>query len=135
MGGVTIPLVASSVQFHPSDPLDVYTKLVQLRQLQQEGQLRQQQIQGVQQENQIREMNMQAAQRKQQESEAFRQAYSSAGQRMPNATQADLIDATTKALSGNPIVSPETIQGLQLHSQTLRQQTAAADEATLNWMQ
>jgi hypothetical protein len=102
MGGVTISVPpVTPYRPEPFDPLQQYAKLVQLRNLQQAQQLQGGQLQ-LQQQIQQGQLQMQAAQRKQQEGEAFRQAYSSAAQKMPNATQADLIDATTKQLSGNP---------------------------------
>ena len=129
MGGVTIPLPALQITpFRPVDPVEQYVRLSSLLGQQR---LQQQQMQGMQLENQQRQMQMQASQRQQQEAQAFRDTFSSVAQKIPNATQADLIDATTRQLSTNPNVSPQTLQQLQLHAQDLRQKTATADDATL----
>ena len=87
MGGMTIVPQQSNYQPQQVDPLAQYARLVQLRGMQQEQQLRQGQGQLQQQQIQQNQAQLEAGQRQQQESQAFREAYSSATQKAPNATQ------------------------------------------------
>jgi len=64
----------------------------------------------------------QAQQRKQQEGEVIRQSFVK--------NNGD-IDKTMADVSQNPVVSPETLQALQLHSATLKKTNADATDAAL----
>jgi hypothetical protein len=116
MGGITIsPPPITPYQPKEVDPLASYARLVQLRNLQQAGQFQQGQ-------QQLQQQQIQANQRKQQEGEVIRQAFVN--------NDGD-IDKTITETTKNPLVSPETLQALELHSADLKTKRMAQSKAEL----
>jgi len=81
------------------------------------------QLQEQQQQLQAQQQAIAANQRKQQEGEVIRQAY------VKNSGD---IDKVISDAAKNPVVSPEALQALQLHSEDLKQKRAAATTAELS---
>jgi len=104
----SIPSVALALRQLQAETPDPVTRFMQMRQQDQQYQVVQQQIQ--------------ATQRKQQEGELIRQAF---------VRNDGDIDKTIAEASKNPIVSPDTLQALQLHSADLKQKRATANDAEL----
>jgi hypothetical protein len=99
----SVPLIAS--QWQPEDPLAGYAKM-----------------QALQTQLRASQQQQQAAQRKQQESELIRQAF------VKNSGD---IDKTIADVSHSPVVTPEALQALQLHSAAVEKANADASDAQL----
>ncbi len=121
----SIPLAALGVQVPQQPVVDPLTRLVQLRQLANmdvDRRLKQGELQSQQNANELHRLAIKEGQRQDAEREAFRQSYV--------ANDGD-VDAVVKDLSKNPVVSPQTLQQLQLHSLDLKTKMDAKSEADL----
>jgi hypothetical protein len=113
----SIPLPALSVRGPEpgSTPLQNYASLASLLGAQQERQQRQNEIQ-------LQQLKIKEVARQQQENEAIRKSFV--------ANNGD-VDAVVKDVSQNPVVSPQTLQQLQLHSLDFKTKLDAKSEADL----
>jgi hypothetical protein len=106
----------------PEDPMGNYMRLVQLRNMVQQGQFQQGQMRAQENANQLSQIQIKEAQRQDRERQAVRQSFVQ--------NQGD-VDATVKDVSQNPDVSPQTLQQLQLHALDYKTKLDAKSEADL----
>jgi hypothetical protein len=120
----TIPLPALGIQAPapPPDPISQFMRARQAANLGLETQFKQGQVQSQENANKLQQLQITETQRQADERDAIRKAFV--------ANNGD-IDATVKQVAQNPVVAPQTLQQLQLHSLALGSALDAKSEADL----
>jgi hypothetical protein len=122
--GANISLPALGIQPPPQSP-DLIGSFMRARQLANMGletQVKRGEVQSQQNANALQQLQIKEQQRQSDEREAIRKAF---------VANNGNIDATVKDVSQNPVVSPQALQGLQLHSLALGSALDAKSEADL----